>query len=325
MGASVNFFMFHGGTNFGFYNGANCQTAGQYEPTITSYDYDALLDEAGEPTAKYHAVREVLARYAETGNQEMPERTGRKAYGTVELNGYAGLFDRLAALSEPVHSAVPLTMEKIGQNYGFILYTTRITGPRPAEALHIQEVRDRAIVFVDGVFAGIIERGKEEQTVTFPVPAEGVRLDILVENMGRINYGPYLKDAKGITEGVRLGFQFLFDWTIHALPLEDLSALTFGSLPDSYDRKPAFYRGTFTARETADTFIDMFGWTKGVVFINGFNLGRYWDKGPQRTLYVPGPMLREGANEIVVFELHGCRQPAVVLTDTPVLDLETKG
>ncbi|RAP74647.1 glycoside hydrolase family 35 protein [Paenibacillus montanisoli] len=326
-GASVNFYMFHGGTNFGFYNGANCQERDLYEPTVTSYDYDAPLDETGEPTAKYFAVREAIGRYAELGPLQLPAAAPRRAYGKVELSEQAELFRQLDALSAPIKSVTPLTMERAGQQYGFILYSTTVSGPRPAERLYIQEVRDRALVFVDGVCQGVIERAKTPQSLTIEVPAGGARLDILVENMGRVNYGPYLRDCKGITEGVRLGFQFLFDWAIRPLPLEDLSQLSFANgagSPDVSAEGPRFYRGTFQAVACADTFLDLNGWTKGVAFINGFNLGRYWSKGPQRTLYVPAPLLREGSNELVLFELHGAPQgsASVMLADKPLLDVK---
>jgi beta-galactosidase len=313
--------MFHGGTNFGFFNGANCQQRDLYEPTVTSYDYDALLDESGEPTDKYVAVREVIARFEDIGVLELPPPIGRKAYGLVALTESASLFGNLDALSVSVPSPVPVPMEKLKQNYGFILYSTRITGPRPQDELHIQDVRDRAMVYLDGKLIGVIERSPMEQSVSLSVPPEGARLDILVENQGRINYGPYLKDRKGITEGVRFGFQFLFDWMIRPLPLEDLSALQYVS--DAADRnqdQPTFYRGTFHVDELEDTFLDMDGWTKGVVYINSFNLGRYWNKGPQRTLYVPAPLLRRGDNEIVVLELHEMKEASVRLTDIPQLD-----
>lgn len=327
-GASVNFYMFHGGTNFGFYNGANCQSYNLYEPTATSYDYDAPLDETGRPTAKYEAVRETLAQHAgqdvSANAALMPAPTPRIAYGRLEMTERSSLFGQLNALAAPVRSAVPLPMEKVGQSYGFIAYSTRITGPRPTEWLHVQDVRDRALIYVNGAFIGVIERAEQEQTVSFEVPAGGAELLILVENMGRVNYGPYLKDRKGITEGVRLGFQFLFDWTIYPLPMEELSRLSYSAAAgaDSAGERehPYFYRSYLTVSETADTFIDMSGWTKGVVFVNGFNLGRYWNKGPQATLYVPAPLLRIGPNEIVVFELHGAAESAVVFTDSHTLD-----
>lgn len=316
--ASVNFYLFHGGTNFGFYNGANCQLYNQYEPTITSYDYHALLDESGQPTDSYYAVREVLSRYKELGELKLPEPAPRKAYGRVPMTGQADLFGHLDTLSAAIASHTPLPMEKLGQSYGFIAYTTWISGPRPMEQLHLQDVRDRALIFFNNEYIGVIERAGEEQTVSFEVPAEGAELRIVVENMGRINYGPYLKDRKGITEGVRLGFQFLFNWSIHPLPMEDLSLLTYDAL--SAQKHPAFYKAGLYVDQPEDTFIHMGGWTKGVVFLNGFNLGRYWKKGPQQTLFVPAPLLRQGNNDIVVFELHGTEEAAITFTDTPVLN-----
>jgi len=319
-GASVNFYMFHGGTNFGFYNGANCQERDRYEPTITSYDYDSLLSEDGEPTDKYRAVRETLSRYADAGGAELPAPIGKRAYGRVPMTERAALLGQADRLAAPVRATCPEPMEKLGQDYGFILYTTRISGPRELQELVVQEVRDRALVFLDGELQGVLERGDGEKKVSFAVPEGGADLTILVENMGRINYGPYLKDPKGITEGVRHGFQFLFDWTIHCLPLEDVSGLAFGAFDASAQEGPCFYRGTLQVDEANDTFLRLDGWTKGVAFVNGFNLGRYWNRGPQQTLYVPAPLLRPGDNEIVVFELHGTDEPAVRFTDSPQLD-----
>lgn len=315
--ASVNFYLFHGGTNFGFYNGANAQLRDHYEPTTTSYDYDALLDEAGRPTDKFYAVREVLASYMEIGELKLPEPVPVNAYGRVAMTGQAALFEHLDVLSAAVSSPSPLPMEKVGQSYGFIAYTTWISGPRPKEQLHLQEVRDRALIYVNGEFIGVIERSAEEQTVSLEVPAGGAELRIVVENMGRINYGPYLKDRKGITEGVRLGFQFLFDWVIHPLQMEELSSLAYKAVSET--NHPAFYRGSLCIDELGDTFLAMGGWTKGIVFVNGFHLGRYWNKGPGQTLYVPAPLLRLGENEIIVFELHGTEEAAVAFTDMPML------
>lgn len=315
-GASVNFYMFHGGTNFGFYNGANCQQKNQYEPTITSYDYDSLLSESGEPTAKFHAVRNLIARYSgrDMGELVLPESKGTFAYGQVKLTEQAELLRQVDQISIPVQRTNPEPMEKLGQDYGFILYQTRISGPRERQELVVQEVHDRALVFVDGQFQGVLERGNDALSVSFEVPEEGADITILVENMGRINYGPYLRDPKGITEGVRHGFQFLFDWTIHCLPLTDLSGLQFGERSTDMEG-PAFYRGNFQVNEAQDTFLRLDHWTKGVVYVNGFNLGRYWDKGPQKTLYVPAPLLRQGVNEIIVFELHKTTDQAVTFVN----------
>ncbi|OXS55241.1 beta-galactosidase [Cohnella sp. CIP 111063] len=315
-GASVNFYMFHGGTNFGFWNGANHHLT--YEPTVTSYDYDTLLSEWGEPMDKFYAAREAIGRYVELPELSLPEPLARTSYGTVRLTERADLFTALDKLSAPVRRACPEPMEAVGQGSGFILYSTRVSGPRRDNELVLQHVRDRVLVFVDGRYAGVVERwAPEADPIRFDIPAEGVRLDILVENMGRVNYGPLLKDHKGITEGVRLGNQFLYDWEIRPLPLDDLSALVFNG---EQGQGPAFYRGTFAVEgQPADTFVALDGWTKGVVYVNGFNLGRYWSKGPQRRLYVPGPLLREGDNDIVVFELHGTNAAEVALLDSPDL------
>lgn len=319
-GASVNFYMFHGGTNFGFYNGAN--NHGKYEPTVTSYDYDCLLTEWGDPTTKYMLVKSLIEKYFKTESQPFPEPVRKKHYGVVRLEERTALFSSLDALSTPVQSTWPEQMEKLGQDYGFILYTTRVSGPRAACSLILQEVHDRALVFLDGVYLGVIERW-DPKPIEFTVPSGGAELRILVENMGRTNYGPYLRDPKGITEGARLGFQFLFDWTIHTLPLCDLSKLAYPSHEEEADQSegigPAFYRGKFLVDDIADTFLSLEGWTKGVAYVNGFNLGRYWEAGPQKTLYVPGPLLREGENEIVVFELHGTKECKVIFTDQPDL------
>ena len=319
-GSSMNMYMFHGGTNFGFYSGANHIQA--YEPTTTSYDYDAPLTEWGDKTEKYEAVRRVLSKHGFAPGCAFPEPVPKAAYGKVAMSEMAGLFteSNLQHLSEPIKSVCIQPMEKCGQSYGFIMYSTFIQGPRHGQQLHIQEVRDRAQVFLDGRPLGVVERWNS-RPLDITVPADGARLDILVENMGRINYGPLIRDPKGITEGVRIDNQFLYDWTIRTLPLEPekLSSLSYTPVtqegqarqeePSMQERGdaglPGFYRGCFEVEEIGDTFLRFDGWTKGVAWINGFNLGRYWKAGPQKALYIPGPLLRKGENELVLFELHG--------------------
>jgi len=309
LGASVNFYMFHGGTNFGFMNGANLFDT--YEPLVTSYDYDTLLDESGKPTEKYYAVRRVIEKYVELPPLELPPVIASRAFGKVRMQEAVSLFAQLDALSSAVYKANPEPMEKLGQAYGFILYSTHIAGPRADMELVLQEVRDRALVFADGTFAGTVERW-DPKGIPLSVPAEGLKLDILVENLGRVNYGPQLRDPKGITSGVRLGYQFLHDWTIRSLPLTDLKGLTFAAANGAEPLHPAFYRGRFQINEPADTFLRLDGWGKGQAFVNGFNLGRYWDKGPTRTLYVPASLLREGENELILFELQGVKEPVAM-------------
>lgn len=401
LNASFNFYMFHGGTNFGFMNGAN--HVNQYEPTVTSYDYSALLSESGDPSDAYFAVRDLLSQRLGLTPPEPPAPLPKKAYGRVELGECAGLLEQAALLSgTPIRSAVPEPMERIGQNYGFILYTTQVGSEHDGGRLFLQDVRDRALVFADGKQIALVSRWEEQGGIVLSVPTSGLRLDILVENMGRINYGPLMRDRKGITEGVRVGNQFLHGWDITPLPLDDLSALAFEPLEpgggepaaspaqtagfaelaaeeavlrsagaaadnealhaaaeaaqatearreadaqgaadaeqaaasdaargEASGARPAFYRGTFAVSETADTFLRTDGWRKGVVWINGFLLGRYWQAGPTKTLYVPAPLLREGENEIVVLDLHGFGEkggsrglsslPFVELTDAPDL------
>lgn len=249
----------------------------------------------------------------------------------------AGLFAdaNLEHLSEPKQSVCIKPMETFGQSYGFILYSTFIPGPRQGQQLHIQEVRDRAQVFLDGRPLGVIERWNL-QPLDITVPATGARLDILVENMGRINYGPLIHDPKGITEGVRIDNQFLYNWTVRTLPLASqmLSSLSYKPVMDKGQAEheelststsedtglPGFYRGSFQVEDIGDTFLRFDGWTKGVAWINGFNLGRYWNAGPQKALYIPGPLLRKGENELVLFELHGGPESCEVeLSDQPDL------
>ncbi|GIP39817.1 beta-galactosidase [Paenibacillus sp. J31TS4] len=316
-GASVNFYMFHGGTNFGFTSGANHSKT--YEPTITSYDYDAPLTEWGDVTEKYKLIRSVIEKRFGPVEAPLPEPVTRRRYGTVRLTERAGLFGQLGSLSTRFERVCPEPMERLGQNDGFIVYTTFVSGPRRKQQLVLQDVRDRAQVFLNGKPAGVVERWNP-QPLEISIPEGGATLTLLVENMGRVNYGPLLRDPKGITEGVRLDNQFLFHWTIDTLPLDSLEPIKFeareeGEAVDG----PAFYRGRFDVEEAADTFLRLDGWTKGVAFVNGFNLGRYWERGPQKTLYVPGPLLKQGENELVLLELHGAREAAVLLDDRPDL------
>ncbi|MCM3342650.1 beta-galactosidase [Paenibacillus sp. MER TA 81-3] len=303
IGASVNFYMAHGGTNFGFWNGAN--HGGKYEPTVTSYDYDVAISEAGDLTPKYYAFREVIGKYAELPEGELPANTPKADYGAVQVSRRVNLFDTLASMADAKTSVCPEPMEKYGQNYGFIMYSTRISGPRPESRLTIQDVRDRALVFLDRKLVGVVERW-DPKSIPVVIPEGGAQLDILVENMGRVNYGPELYDRKGITHGVRLNGQFLFHWEVRNLELATLDGLRFdASASELEGEQPGFYEATLTIEGTPkDTFLRLDGWKKGVVFINGFNLGRYWEVGPQQTLFVPAPILRKGRNDIVVFELH---------------------
>ena len=319
-GASVSLYMFHGGTSFGFMAGAN-HKGGEYQPDVSSYDLDAPLSECGDPTPKYFACRETIAKHVYLPPLSLPSPMPRRAFGEVRLDRTAPLLANVERLSRPIRRPGPVPMGALGQNYGFLLYRTAVCGPREKTPLTLQHVHDRALVFVNGTFHGVIDRNMSESPVQLEFGPGAYQLDILVENMGRVNYGPFLHDRKGITEGVRLGIQFLFDWTMFPLPLDNLKKLRFApAKPSAPAAGPAFHRGVFMVDEPADTFLALPGWTKGVAWLNGFNLARYWEeKGPQRTLYVPAPLLRTGRNEVVVLELHDAGARTVVFRDTPDL------
>ncbi|MFI6292061.1 beta-galactosidase family protein [Nonomuraea sp. NPDC050790] len=305
---SVNFYMAVGGTSFGFWSGAN-EADGAYQPTVTSYDYDAPISESGALTPKFWAYREVLGRYAdlppvpESVRETLPARR-------VELGERLALLDCLDVLSTgTVRSAATRTFEELGQDYGLAVYRTRVPGPRGgAPKVRVRGLRDRANVLVDGVVAGVLERGGDGG-VELGTPAEGAELTLVVEAMGRVNYGPLVGERKGVLDGVLHDRQYLFGWEIDPVPLSDVSALPWGRAGAA--EGPAFYRGTLQVERPADGFLALPGWVKGHVWVNGFHLGRYWDKGPQVTLYVPWPLLREGANEIVVLEMDGAPQDTV--------------
>jgi len=177
----------------------------------------------------------------------------------------------------------------------------------------VQDVHDRALVFLDGVYLGVINRDDPSE-IEFSVPQGGARLDVLVENMSRSNYGNYMLDNKGVTVGIRHGQQYLFNYDIRTMPMDDLQKLSYESF-SGVPSGPAFYRSVFTVDEPGDTFVKLAGWTKGFVTINGFNIGRYWHIGPQKTLYVPSTLLKKGENEIVVFELHKAEKAEVEFLD----------
>ncbi|WP_274308213.1 glycoside hydrolase family 35 protein [Solibacillus daqui] len=311
-GASVNFYMFHGGTNFGFYNGANCGE--KYNPTITSYDYDAPLTEAGDITEKYLKLKNVIEEYTGIDAGPVPDNSRKMAYGTVQLSQSTQLFDALNQLSTPIRSPQPLTMEKANLDYGFILYRTILPKNMGAGSIRIDNVADRAHIFINQEFKGIIARW-DQQEIDIHVGENDVQLDILVENLGRVNYGEKMFDPKGIVKGVRFKGQFIFDWEIYTLPLTNIEQLSFNPLQPVRKNEPTFYKGTLTLNEVADTFIEVPSGGKGVIFINGFNIGRYWSVGPQETYYVPSSILRKGTNEVIVFELDAEELQTVQFTD----------
>ena len=296
-GISFNLYMVHGGTSWGYMSGANGGRV--YEPDTSAYDYDAPLDEAGRPTAKFHAMRDVIGKYLPAGETlpELPAGSPETvAIPRFALEEAAGI---TARLPQPRKSEQPLAMEFVGQSYGFILYRTRLA--RAAKGtLEIAEARDFAVVSCNGKTLGTLDRRLKQSKVEIDLPA-GATLDILVENLGRINFGPQLvADRKGIVGKVTLNGEELRAWEIFPLPLDDAARWPFSAKAAS---GPALYRGTFRMETPADTFLDLRGWGIGAVFVNGRNAGRYWKVGPQQTLFVPAGWLKRGDNEVIVVDL----------------------
>ena len=294
---SFCYYMVFGGTSFGFMNGANY--GGHFQPQPTSYDYDAPIDEAGHPTKKFFALREVLGRHLDAGDtlREVPPSAPVIEIPRITLTESSSLFD---LLGRPVNSAKPLSFEDLDQAYGYVLYRTQIAGPVDA-VLKLKDLRDYAVVCVNGKRIATLDRRHKQDALTLVVTNAQATLDILVENGGRINYGGEIpRNHKGITESVTLGDRVLKDWEMFKLPFDHALALKHSG--KSVTAAPLVARGTFELAEIGDTYLDLRGWGKGIVFVNGHNLGRYWYIGPQQTLYCPGAWLKRGRNEIVILE-----------------------
>jgi len=297
-GASVNVYMFHGGTNFGFGSGANDK--GVYRPTITSYDYDAPLDEAGNPTAKYHAFREVIARYAPVPAAS-PTPVGPAPEHTVTMRDPVRLFDDLAAWGSWSSWNVPPVLDELGSQVRLAAYRTELSGDAPV-VLSVGEVRDRASVFLDGDPVGVLEREHHERALMLP-RGRG-RLDIVVEDQGGVNYGLRIGEQKGLVGPVLVDGEIQSGWQVCALDLERVPRLwQHGSVPvGSPTVGPTAWHATFAAEPDVDLYLDTTPWGHGIAWLNGFCLGRYWTRGPQHTLFVPGPVVLAD-NELVVLEL----------------------
>lgn len=312
----VNFYMFHGGTNFGFMNGSNYNE--RLGSDVTSYDYDAPLTEDGQMTEKYYEFQDVISKFREIPEVEFTTPIVRKTYGTLRVKEKAGLFDTLDTLDTPVKDAMPLSMEELGQDYGYVLYRAKISRGKEIRTCKIRGGADRAIIFADGKQTEIRNDHEMDRDTGFELQKEQGRLDILMENMGRVNYGPELElQKKGITHGVLLNGTFHMGWEMYRLPLDDITRVDFSR--SCTEGLPAFYRFAFEADELGDTFLDLEGFGKGCAFVNGKNIGRFWEAGPQRRLYIPGPLLRKGENEIILFETDGKAADTICLVDTPDL------
>lgn len=311
---SVNMYMFIGGTNFGFTSGANHYE--EFAPDVTSYDYDALLTECGDITPKYLAVRDVIKDFTDEKLPEIPENRVKKAFGKVMLHDRAGILDNLDNLSAPIYSDVPKCMEDYSIGYGYIAYQSMLNRDYEDTELSFESIGDRALVYVENRLQGIVYINDESLSIIINAKA-GEKLTILVENMGRANFGPKMMRKKGIPGRLLLGGKIHFAWKVYPLPMDNLAAVDYSKLPVE---NSVFYRGRFHIDEPADTFLRLDNFTKGFVTLNGFNLGRYWDIGPQKTLYVPSSLLKKGDNEIVVFDSDGLKsEPIIEFTDRPEL------
>jgi beta-galactosidase len=299
-GRSFNLYVVHGGTNFGYTAGANAFSPTQYQPDVTSYDYDAPISEQGRATSKYYALRRLIGQYTDHPLPPVPEPVPVMEIPPVEMVPFASLWNSLGSAKR---TATPQPMEYFGQSSGLVLYRTRLVGHKSGK-LTITEPHDFAMVFLNGRLIDTVYRDGGHWTVT--LPETGVKepvLDILVEAMGHINFAQYMIDRKGITDRVTLDGMTLMNWETYFpfqhgwLAYPPLSALD-QSRPTGW-----IFLGSFNLDSVADTYIDVSQFKKGVVWVNGHNLGRYWNVGPQQRLYCPASWLKRGKNEVHVLDL----------------------
>ena len=316
---SFSLYMAHGGTSFGQWGGAN---NGPYRCMVTSYDYDAPINEAGQPTEKFYAIRDLLKDYLNEGEKlaEIPTNVPIITIPPFELTETANLFENLpkAKFSEEIQS-----MEMYDQGWGRILYRTKIQPTTENGKLVITDVHDWALVFVNGKQIGKIDRRLGENSLELPVIEKESKLDILVEAMGRVNYGKTIADRKGITKKVEIVINNqaseLKNWEVYNFPVEYefQNNLTYKT---NKANGPAWYRGNFMINKIGDTYLDMSSWGKGMVWVNGENMGRYWKIGPQQTLYMPGCWLKKGKNEIVILDIETPKSTKITGIASPILN-----
>lgn len=313
---SVNIYMFHGGTNFAFTSGANYYD--KLSPDTTSYDYDALLTEWGDFTPKYEAFKQVISRYTEIPEVQFSTPISKKAYGESAVKEKVSLFSIVDKLAKVVESPYPLTMEALDQPSGYVLYQSDLGKNRHVEDFRLIQCADRAQVFINDKLKFTRYDQHMEDKEIFDLPDPQNELKVLVENMGRINYSVKMNTQhKGIKGGVIVNGAFQSSWKHYALPLDNLELVDFNK--EYVSGTPAFYRFELEVDEAGDTFLDFTGWGKGVAWINGFNLGRYWEIGPQRRLYIPGPLLKTGINEVILFETEGKAGDSISFEDSAQL------
>ena len=315
---SINLYMFHGGTNFGFMNG--CSARGVTDlPQVTSYDYDALLDEQGNPTLKYFAVQKMMETYYPEYPQMKPLTKESFELRDIALSEKVSLFETLADLAQPVESLYPVKMEDLGQSYGYLLYRTEASWDADEEKIRVIDGRDRMQLFVDGKLMATQYQAEIGQDIFVAGEKKAThRIDVLMENMGRVNYGhKFLADTqrKGIRTGVCKDLHFLLNWQQYPLSFENTENIDFskGWQPE----QPTFYAFDFEMKALKDTYLDLSGFGKGLAFVNGVNIGRFWNVGPTLSLYIPHSLLKEGNNRIIIFETEGEYKESINLVNQP--------
>ena len=316
---SINLYMFHGGTNFGFING--CSARGQKDlPQVTSYDYDAILDEAGNPTRKFYLIQEKMKEAYPDLDYAEPLVKPARAYSAASLQAKVSLFSTLEELADKRSSFYPQSMEDLGQNTGYTLYQTQLEKDKEeAERFRVIDARDRIQVFRDQEWVATQYQEEIGEDIWLDLPEKTSEISVLVENMGRVNYGHKLTaptQTKGLGRGAMADLHFIGQWDIYPLPLDNIAAIDFTK--EWQAGQPAFYRYSLKIDDVEDTYLNMTGFGKGVVFINQHNIGRFWEKGPHLSLYVPKGYLKKGENEIVVFETEGRYRENVTFSQEPV-------
>ncbi|MEO6819100.1 MAG: beta-galactosidase, partial [Ginsengibacter sp.] len=297
---SFNFYVIHGGTNFGFTAGANAGTAVSYQPDVTSYDYDAPIDEQGNATPKYYVLRNLISQYVDYKIPSIPAPIPTIDIPSIQMKIYNSLWN---VLPKPILSVQPKPFEDFDQNQGLMLYRTKLIGHKSG-TLTITEPHDYALVFLDGKFIDTVFRDGGKWNVKLPkTDSKFPVLDILMEGMGHINFAQYMIDRKGITDRVTLNGMTLMNWEIYPFPFDEKFVQNVKKGVVDSSKNGIFFKGEFNLNAVADTYIDMSNYKKGMVYINGHNLGRYWYIGPQQRLYCPASWLKKGKNEITVFDL----------------------
>ncbi|MDE1156551.1 MAG: beta-galactosidase [Acidobacteriaceae bacterium] len=311
-GYSVSLYMFHGGTSFGWMNGADSHTGHDYHPDTTSYDYDAPLDEAGNPRYKFELFRQAISSHTHVKPVALPRSTPLHNYPIKAGFRTASLWRNLPT---PRESKTPLSFEDLDQNYGYVLYRTDLDAGDGGK-LVLDGLHDYAQIYIDQQLVGTLDRRLDQTTLDLPHVDHAATLDILVENTGRVNYSKaILTERKGLTGDVTLAGKPFSDWEIYSFPMEDLSQLHFNEESCS---GPCFLQTSMQVTRPHDTFLDTKDLHKGQLWMNGHNLGRFWEIGPQFTLYAPGCWMLRGANTLTLFELQATGDDKLNTTVRPI-------